>query len=269
MKTSFFPRMFCLRRLGAGGVLVGVLCAVAISCGQDICGGSYALKAPPLPEIWAQTLGEPCWRLEWTDEWGAAQGAEAASLDGFAIAPLLTAANPVRAWPYWPDKGVRPGVFRAAGAILPLDIAGGTITLSWLGGVEAYFYQRLAALDSEKRLPRNFDWKRFRALFLEEKLDTAVRLNPWSVDWDAVAQKTAASGFSASRLKPAKTFGAISVPLPADGPWFGVSPFSAPEAWKAGEKVSLAYFEHTANYFCPEGWLRCAKGVWLFHPYIR
>jgi hypothetical protein len=267
MKTSFFIRTKTARRFGGLSILAAI--ALAASCSQDICGGSYRLNPPELPAIWTQTFGEPRWRLEWTDASGAARREDAAHLDGFVITPLQTAANPVLAWPHWPGKNVRAGTFRAAGAILPRDIAGGGITLSWLGGVEACFYQKLAVLDSEKRLPHHFDWKRFRSLFLEEKLDAAVRLNPWSVDWDAVAQKTAASGFSASRLKPAKTFGAISVPLPADGPWFDISPFSQPEPWKAGEKVALTYHETAADYFCPEGWLRCAKGAWLFRPYIR
>jgi hypothetical protein len=155
-----------------------------------------------------------------------------------------------------------------AGALYPLDVAGDAVKLRWEAGVDGVFYRALSRRGSDKRRAEQFDWLRFRALFHSEKINAACRADPWLADWEAIALKTAASGFDARRIKPrAYDKAPLVFPLPAAGPWFTVSPFTDPLPWPgAGEIVEIRTSAAVAVYVCPAGVLRCTTGAWTFEP---
>ncbi|MDR0551062.1 MAG: hypothetical protein LBG72_03470 [Spirochaetaceae bacterium] len=243
-----------------------VACICFTSCLLEENNDVYVLVPPELPAAWQKALGEPRWILEWVDEDGNLQQKETATLDGEHISPYRYRAVPISASPVWKEKGISAGQFYGAGAIFPQDAADGKITLTWQGGVDAHFYKLLAELDNEKRLPANFDWKRFRELFTGEKTEKEARSDPWLVPWKEIAQKTAESGFSSTRIKVKKDAG-LPVTVPAGGPWLGGSPFTPCYDWKMGETVTVSILKDVENFYCPQGVLRCVKNAYIFRKY--
>ena len=162
-----------------------LLLVVLDGCENPAIRDEYALEFPPLPAPWQELLGSARWRLIWTDGRGVPQTLEA---DGRAAISVVSEwAAPVLAFPYWPDRGIFPGEMRPAGAIVPFDIQGDRLRLSWKAGAEAWFYRELAAARNtalaeagsdgspesakaalDKRRPEYFDWPRFRSLMLDE-----------------------------------------------------------------------------------------------------
>jgi len=213
----------------------------SVSCeGVFLASGSrYTLDLPNLPYTWETMLGNPHWQIEWFDGEGKKRSAMMPGGGRLEIFLPGTLANPVLALPFWPKKGIAPGVFKPAGAIFPFDVSGGRIVLSWQGGVDATLFMELArsvnsAADgglppggnASLRLPWNFNWPRFRRLFDDPALNGEVRADPWLADWSGIAARTVQSGFDRRRLVPEARNG-LEIPL-GGGPWIGTSPFAAP-----------------------------------------
>jgi hypothetical protein len=246
-------------------VLLG---AAVVSCEETIIYPSYDFVLPELPPLWGDLLGAPSWQIEWTRSDGSTASADlapgSASLGGADI--MQEWPTPVIAYPYWPEKGVAMGTMKPSGAIFPLDASGGTMRLSWQGGVEAFFYRELAAEHIEGRLPHTFDWNRFRALWTEGALPEEVLADPWVADWKSIAQKTAASGFDKRRISAQKKE-LLRFVIPVDGPWIGVSPFMSAPNWPRGSTVYLPAGAETETYFCPSGILHYNKKVWTWREF--
>jgi hypothetical protein len=251
-----------LRRLVASTI---VLCVFS-SCGAPVLRQSFRIKFPDLPESWLETLGEASWHTEWAGKDGLVHSAEVMPGDTVYAGLAQEWASPVSAWPYWPDKGIRYGVMRPAGAIFPLDVSGASIKLTWGGGIDAVFFRELAALNNEKRLPHNFNWARFRELFSGKLLPEDILLDPWLADWKTIAAKTAASGFDRRRINSQKRTD-ISFTVPASGPWIGTSPFIHVNNWQKDETVTLKVSGAVESYFCPEGTLRLSPDAWNWIKY--
>jgi hypothetical protein len=240
------------------------------SCDEEaVIRDSYTLTFPDLPEAWLEVLGEPCWRIEWFDKKGYMQSGEispgtAAGADGI----MQEWTTPITAWPYWPERGIKYGVMKPAGALFPLDVSGNRVNLSWNGGIDAIFYRELAMLGSEKRLPYHFNWVRFRELFQGDELPEEILKDPWLADWKSIAEKTAVSGFDRRRIS-ARKYSILSLAAPAPGPWIGESPFMPVSGWQEQENVTLKVTEAASSYFCPTGILRCASGAWIWIMYSR
>jgi hypothetical protein len=242
--------------------LTVVLCLFA-SCEDDrVIRQSYHLKLPPLPEIWQEVLGEASWHIEWAGEDGVIHSMEKIPNGGMSSVEIMQNwTTPVSAWPYWPEKDIRHGLMKPAGALFPLDVSGSYIKLSWNGGVDAVFFWELAALDNEKRLPYNFNWNHFRELFSNADLPEDVLEDPWIADWKAIAVKTATSGFDRRRISGQKR-SSRTLTIPADGPWIGVSPFDDGKDWLKDEVVIVKLSGYVESYFCPTGVLRCSSATW-------
>ncbi|MDR2601817.1 MAG: hypothetical protein LBC53_05120 [Spirochaetaceae bacterium] len=253
-------------------ILRPVLCALfastALACSISGEAEDYEVVSPPIPSLWEKSFGPCFWVLEWLDSGGVERSLTLKSLEGVTIKPFLEASVPVSAYPFWPRIGMQKGVFRPAGAIFPLDAEGGKIKLSWRGGVDANFYRLLASEGKENREAQNFDWKRFRALFEEDgKIEKGARENPWTVDWEQAAKKTAESSFNSSRIKSRKR-DYIEIKIPSDGPWMDGSPFSSVfSSWKPGEKAAVPITGDSESFFCPSGVLRCGKYTSMFRPF--
>ena len=245
-------------------------------CGEPLTGSRYMLSLPQLPESWETLLGRAHWHIEWLDEkvrqqWTVIQGG------GVEISLPVTIASAVSAMPFWPEKGIKPGVFRPAGAIFPFDASGGTLYLSWQGGVDANLFWEMAmflggageennqpAMESVaraavQRLPGNFNWPRFRRLFADESVNAHVRADPWLADWSSIAAKTVQSGFDKRRLVP-ESRGSLQVPV-SPGPWIGTSPFAAPMVF---EEVPVFPVRPAVDtWISAEGLLRCNSEAWM------
>jgi len=222
-----------------------------VSCGGIFPPGDsrYVLELPRLPCAWGAMLGEPHWRVEWFDGEGRKCSAVLSGAGVWEVSMPGTFANPVLALPFWPEKGIAPGVFRPAGAMFPFDVSGNRLILSWRGGVDANLFLELARSvndlangglpatgNVDVRLPWNFNWPRFRRLFEDPAqsatLNAEVRCDPWLVNWPDVAARTVRSGFDRRRLVPesrtALEFPAGVGPGSGSGPWVGTSPFAEP-----------------------------------------
>jgi hypothetical protein len=233
---------------------------------------------PDIPPAWETMLGNPEWRLEWLNSSGEKTETRIQSGDRAEIAPPESWASPVSAWPCWPGRGIGPGTFRPAGAIFPFDVADGTVTLSWQGGVDAVLYWELAAAaedtgDAEAagtraavpRLPQLFNWPRFRELFAEESgIKEEVRLDPWLADWRAIAIKIAASGFDKRRLVSVVRK-KLPVPAAGPGPWAGSSPFAEPLLFEGPPEFPVR--ETPDTWVSKEGILRCTTQTWILLPW--
>jgi len=188
-----------------------------------------------------------------------------------------TWASAVTAYPFWPEKGLGPGIFKPAGAIFPYDASGKRLILSWQGGVDAALYWELAKAcggapvgeaESEEesseraavaRLPVNFNWPRFRRLFDDSSLNAEVRADPWLADWAGIAAKIVQSGFDKRRLVP-EARGDLTVPV-GPGPWIGASPFAAPLIFEKTPVFSVRPAADT--WVSGEGILRCNSETWI------
>jgi hypothetical protein len=129
--------------------------------------------------------------------------------------------------------------------------------------VDAFFWRKLASGASGSRTPWYFDWPRFRELF--QVLDEAVRLDPWRVDWEALAGKTLESGFYRSRIKP-RPVTELTVPGIGGGLWIGSSPFARPLDVPPGAPLVLPSGEAVETWVSAGGILRCGGDVWFFSP---
>jgi hypothetical protein len=231
----------------------------------------FRVSLPAVPAVWKEILGEPNWRLEWYDPAGICQRAEIDALANAGTAILTQWPNALLAWPYWPDKGIPPGLFFPAGAIYPLDAYGGKIRLTWRAGIDAYFYRELdkaRSLNTSNRVPEYFDWKRFRTLLWQDAPED-LREDPWLADWQDIAEKTVKSGFRQSLLK-IETRKNTSFVLPQDGPWIFASVFQPAQSWPSESTITLPVGKHPEILACPAGFLSVtAKGqLWSLFPDI-
>ena len=247
-------------------LLAGVL--TAVGC-RDITPSGYALRLPAPPEHWVSLLGEPCWRLEWFDPDGRLQMSDfAPSASGETFPGEIkipeTWANPVTAWPFWPEHNLIPGLFKPAGALFPFDTGGDRLNLTWEKGVDAVFYRELALANegNRARLPANFNWPRFRELFTTGLLNEAVCKDPWLVDWRSAAEKTVVNNFDRRRLVP-EASAAKAVPVP-EGTWYGSSPFAEPLFFAAGTTPVFSVRPEINVWISSEGILRINGDVWIF-----
>jgi hypothetical protein len=229
------------------------------------------LKLPEPPPAWTELFGSPQWRIEWINPEGVKESRVTAG-DTEVTLPR-TWASPVSAWPFWPDRGIVPGIFRPAGAIFPFDAGGTDLPLDWRGGVDALLYWELDAAWAAQagaqtpvfRRARNFDWPRFRELLQDPVLSEQVRADPWTADWRHIAETMIRSGFDRRRIVPEET---VPVPAPAgEGPWFGVSPFAAPWRAGAGEPPLFPVGTDTKSYFSAAGTLRINREAWILLPW--
>ena len=240
-----------------------------VGCGDSLVNPQYALKLPEMPQNWETILGEPRWQVEWLNEKGQKETATIRRMGIVEVSLPPTWASAVLAMPFWPEKGISPGMFKPAGAIFPFDVSGKTLLLSWQGGVDATFFWELAkaagmAADATAgravdRMPQNFNWPRFRELFDDPSLNEEVRADPWLADWQSIAEKTVQSGFDRRRLVP-ETRGTLQVPVER-GPWFGTSPFAAPLVFESAPIFPVRPSGDT--WVSREGLLRCNTETWI------
>jgi len=258
-------RYFWALVLGAGFFLHG--------CGEDLLDSRYTLELPELPPAWEAMLGSPYWRVEWLNAGGRKESATVRGNGKVEISLPPTWVSAVSAAPFWPDRGLGPGIFRPAGAIFPFDASGKKLALSWQGGVDANLYWEFVKACSEAaaygeagkesvRLPWNFNWPRFRLLFDDPTLNADVRADPWLADWSGIAAKIVQSGFDKRRLVP-EARSNLEVPV-GPGPWIGASPFAAPLFFEA---VPVFPVRSTADtWVSSEGILRCKTKAWILLP---
>ncbi|MCL2608352.1 MAG: hypothetical protein FWD94_00385 [Treponema sp.] len=229
----------------------------------------YVARLPELPAHWTEVLGEAHWQLRWFDPLGERKQAvlmPGTVRFGIELAPDLP--SPVLAFPFWPEKGLEPGVFKPAGAIFPHDAADSDVVLSWQGGIDAVFFMELAGVRGQepggKRLPWNFDWPRFRRLFGDTVLKPEIRADPWLADWRGIAGKTVLSGFDRRRLVP-EAAGKLEIGpgiLPETGIWVGSSPFAPPLPAGPGQVFPVRGTPET--WVCGEGILRADREAWIW-----
>jgi hypothetical protein len=235
-----------------------------LSCCGDRLSSEYTLELPETPKSWVLLLGEPYWRLEWLDPDGKKQSTDISPGKTVKIEIPVTWANPVTAWPYWPQHNLIPGHLKPAGALFPYDVNKKSLCLSWAAGPDTVFYWELAFAnnDKEAKIPANFDWPRFRELFETKILSETVCKDPWLVDWRYVAEKTINSNFDRRRIVPQIS---ESVNIPAgSGPWYGNSPFAEPLFFDEGETPVFPVRSGINVWISDEGILRCSGNTWVF-----
>jgi hypothetical protein len=242
---------------------------LALGCGRNPADSGYIPELPDLPPAWEQLLGKPSWRIEWIGPGGRKESLVTREAPEIRVPPGWT--SPVSAWPFWPEKGIAPGIFRPAGALFPFDADGDLLRLSWRGGVEAFLYGELAAAHSagaEASVPRhpwNFNWPKFRELWDDPDFPEDIRLDPWKADWKHAALHIAAAGFNKRRLVPQER---TALPVPAfPGPWISVSPFAPPLIFGEGETPVFPAGPEAESWFSPAGVLRCNAEAWIFIPW--
>jgi hypothetical protein len=265
-----------------GLLLAGILFA---SCAEPIIAPAYRVGFPEPPAVWVDALGPPSWELFWVDGQGILQSARYPEGAEPRVELAQQRASPLLARPFWPgvvsagrqtDGQIQSGVMKSAGAVFPFDAAGGFIRLSWKGGISAEFYLALArarlALEdgvaggvssAGKRRPEWFDWPRFISLLGSDSIPEEVREDPWLVDWDEAAVKTIESGWDSRRIRAAGRT-PLTVTIPADGLWFGTSPFASAHFRKAGERVELPAREIPELLLSPAGYLKYTKSDYIW-----
>jgi len=221
-------------------------------------------------------LGNPYWRIEWLNAGGRKESVTARGNRGVEISLPPTWVSAVSAMPFWPDKGISPGLFRPAGAIFPFDVSDKSLVLSWQGGVDANLYWEFVKVSSEagqesppdetvteraavSRLPWNFNWPRFRLLFDDPSLNAEIRADPWLADWSGIAAKIVQSGFDKRRLVP-ETRSSMEIPV-NPGPWIGASPFAPPLLFEDDPVFPVRPTADT--WVSREGILRCNTETWI------
>jgi hypothetical protein len=228
---------------------------------------SYHVELPSIPPAWSSLLGSPHWQLAWIDPEGRRQTSLFDETQVPAIQILGEWTNPVIAYPFWPRRGIRPGVMAPAGGLFPFDAAGNRICLSWPGGIEATLYLELAAQNGKvPRQPQYFNWTRFRELLESPHIHETLRKDPWSADWKAIALKICQSGFDPRRLIPSPRKN-MQVPVNHRGPWIGTSPFADPLYQETGKALQIPVGEQPDTYLSSAGILRCTKDAWIFLPW--
>ncbi|MDR2069465.1 MAG: hypothetical protein LBP71_06310 [Spirochaetaceae bacterium] len=240
------------------------------ACENRIIPSAYRAELPPPPLEWENILGPPRWRVEWINPDGQIKTLETdgSSIPGLDI--MVEWTTPVIAYPFWPKRGIMPGILRPAGALFPFDADGSRISLSWRGGVDAWVYLCLrdagGAGDAGNRQPHYFDWPRFRLLMESSDIDEEVRLDPWLTDWQDVASRTVQSGFDRRRIKPAAR-DELLVTIPQSGLYLGASPFQEPRFLEKDESALFQVTGKVDTYVTGHGLLRCTKGAWLWIPW--
>jgi hypothetical protein len=235
----------------------------------------YTLRFPQIPEPWVSILGEPHWRVEWLDPGGEKRSKDIKPGENLKIELPATWASPVTAFPFWSRYNLFPGLFMPAGALFPFDVSGEELRLSWKAGVDTVFYWELAnaiasytGTQNKTKIPANFDWQRFRELFITDVLSEAVRQDPWLVDWQSVAERTISGNFDRRRLIPQGTT-PLAIPVPAVT-WYGTSPFAAPLIFT---DISPVFPVRTGSgsgvnvWVSTEGILRVSGKTWVFTPW--
>jgi hypothetical protein len=250
---------------------------VLLGCESRINPSEYPVDLPSLPPMWEKTLGPPCWRIQWIDSDGRAACLDLREGEKPVIPVLREWTTPGLAHPYWPARGLSPGMLRPAGAIFPFDVRAGRIALSWRAAPAAWFYRELAAAcaavqASEKRSPELFDWPRFRSLLASDALPEAVREDPWKADGREAARKTVESGFDRRRIK-ARAGDELSIPGGSfareyqAGPWLSASPFAVPIIPDKEGVLRFNLTGETETYVSPKGVLRISRNIWNFYPW--
>ncbi|MDR0452098.1 MAG: hypothetical protein LBH15_03565 [Treponema sp.] len=267
----------------AHALLAGILLA---SCAEPVIAPAYRVNFPEPPAVWTDALGPPSWELLWVDGNGALRNARYPEGAEPRVGLAQGRAAPILARPFWPAAapaggraggGLQSGLMKSAGAIFPFDADGDSVRLSWEGGVAAEFYLALAkaclareagaaggASASARRRPEWFNWPRFRALLRSESVPEDLREDPWLADWDALAARTVESGWNSSRIRAAERVPLV-VLVPADGPWFGASPFAPVRSWKAGERTELLARETPELLLSPSGYLKYTESDYVWH----
>jgi hypothetical protein len=250
-------------------------CIFCSSCAFSDREGPFLLEFPPLPAAWTDLLGEPRWLVRYY----GGDGREA-SLEGegaFSLPP--SAAGPVFAWPYWPVRRLEPGDFRPAGGILPYDgrppdgaADSRRLSLSWQGGVDAWFYRALSGAisgEGDVKVPSggmNFNWPRFRTLFSDPSVPQEIQEDPWRADWEDIAESTVHSGFRKQRLKAVET---TDLPVPVHpGPWISASPFTPALEFGTGPRVfPVGPGPAVSIWYSAQGILHCSGESWMLLPW--
>jgi hypothetical protein len=273
------------------------------SCGESLLDSRYSLKMPEIPQSWEILLGRPYWRVEWLNNEGRTETMTLRSNENGEISLPQTWANAVIAMPFWPDRGLRPGIFRPAGAIFPFDASGKSLVLSWRGGIDAHLFGEFVKVAAEAtaeaeagqetvpspgeelpeeapvestlmgraavpRLPSNFDWPRFRLLFEDPSVNAEVRADPWLADWHSIAAKIVQSGFDKRRLVPEPRIN-LTIPL-SNGINYGIGrgPWIGTSPFAAPllfEAEPVFPVRPTADtWVSDEGILRCNTEAWIF-----
>ena len=250
--------------------LVFIFLVLLAGCDSSSVRPSNRPILPVLPTSWGDLLGQPHWRYEWIDSGGVWQTWEGGpGTEPPEFSPPDEWTTPVLAWPFWPEWKLSPGMMRPAGALFPWDAAGGKIELSWIGGVEAFFWKELAAADrttkaAEGRLPWYFDWMRFKELLESADISESVRGDPWLADWKEIGRKTVKSGFDRRRIVGRK-FSEVVIPE-LGGRWVGNSPFEpALEAPEEGP-LTLQAADTPGVWVSPKGILKCSTSGWVLIP---
>jgi hypothetical protein len=242
---------------------------VLAGCASPVLPSRYVLEFPRLPGPWTEVLGSPSWKVEWYNRDG---NREFAVVDGgpdISIPVFSEWPNPVAAWPFWPDRGIEPGIFRPAGALYPFDVSDGVLRISWSAGADAGFYLALEEAGTHGAHPLRraafFDWPRFRAFFASEA-PAALREDPWLVNWKEAAEKTVTSGFRTSYIK-ARGRTVTEVLIPHNGPWLSASAFREAENWSEGSREPIALSEEAELWVCAGGMLFLSTGARLWVPF--
>jgi hypothetical protein len=244
---------------------------VLTGCASPVLPSRSVLEFPRLPALRAEVLGRPSWKVEWYNRDGNRESTVVDGYQDIAIPVFSEWPSPVTAWPFWPDKGIEPGMTRPAGALYPFDVSDDVLRLSWRGGAEAAFYLALEEACARKenaeplRKAAFFDWQRFRTFFASEAPEE-LREDPWLVNWKEAAEKTVNSGFRTSYVK-AGVRTVTEVLIPHDGPWFSASPFQEAENWTAGSSAPVALSAEAELWVCPGGMLFLSTGARLWVPW--
>ena len=252
MKTKFFM----------GFLILAILLP---SCKNAPIRPAYRPIMPELPDHWQKILGEARWRLEWINESGSWQEWEGVNMPEL---PLMQEwANPVLAWPFWPEMDLIPGMIRPSGALFPWDVHEETLLLSWKGGVDAIFWKELALADrtsmvSKENLPWYFDWSRFRELFESDNIPMSVKKDPWLADWRDIAQRTVLSGFDRRRIVSRPS---VELLIPGlGGLWAGSSPFASPLEAAPEGPLKLNVWDIPDTWVSAEATIRCSNAGYVF-----
>ncbi|MDL2229757.1 hypothetical protein LJC14_05860 [Treponema sp. OttesenSCG-928-L16] len=252
-------------RKAASSLAAALLVLICSACAPPPKGICAVPSFPALPEAWEGILGKASWKLEWTNAEGDRKSGTYADGREGVLEMLGLWPSPVLAYPCWPEHKIPPGLFKPAGAIVPFDVRGATVNLSWLGGVEAEFFLMLYAGAGGRRRPEFFNWPRFRALWDDSAVMEALGGDPWNADWQDIAEKTAASGFDRRRMKSGESI-ELSIPMPAGGLWAGPSPFFTPFFCGEGDTVKLKAGLSVKTCISSAGMIRYTRAGWAWFP---